>query len=219
MFRFALASVVAGVCLLAPPQEKDQPAQPPPEKPASQPAAQPASPRNPTQARILEELLREHEELRSRKIIASDWERRSRVLEALLRHVNEGATFNRVKQHLGANPPEGWNEKLALVRRAFAVVHRKNGKSGGILLEAFLDIRHLGRLSLHNNLWTATLPAARDHIDGSVDKQDQLNKTCQAGIVSVIQPILRGQSGEAPLTHNVFGGNSVQSVSCYIVYQ
>ncbi len=70
MFRFVLASVVAGICLLAPPEEKDQPAQPPADQPASQPAVQPAPPRNPVQARILEELLRDVEQDRPTPILS-----------------------------------------------------------------------------------------------------------------------------------------------------
>lgn len=57
MLRFILASLIAATCTLTPPREKDEQA----EASDGRTASQPAFPRNPTQARIFEELLRDTE--------------------------------------------------------------------------------------------------------------------------------------------------------------
>jgi hypothetical protein len=79
MCRFVVASVVVGFCVLAWAQEIDKPAEPPADPATSQPAVKPASPRSPTQARILEELLRDAERARPTPIL-SDPERGSETI-------------------------------------------------------------------------------------------------------------------------------------------
>ena len=70
MFRFLLATLIAGACVLDPPQEDVAAAKPGESQPASQPAGQTVSPRNPTQARILQELLRDAEQTRPTPILS-----------------------------------------------------------------------------------------------------------------------------------------------------
>lgn len=70
MFRFVLATLIAGTCVMDPPQEDTATAEAGQSQPASQPAGQTVSPRNPTQARILQELLRDAEQTHPRPILS-----------------------------------------------------------------------------------------------------------------------------------------------------
>lgn len=71
MFRFVLASLIAATCVLEPSQAPNETTPPAASQPASQPAGQTVSPRNPTQARILEELLRDAEQSRPTPILSA----------------------------------------------------------------------------------------------------------------------------------------------------
>lgn len=71
MLQFVLASLVAASYVLVSPQDKSKTTQPAQSQPASQPAGRTVSPRNPTQARILEALLRDAEQARPRPILSA----------------------------------------------------------------------------------------------------------------------------------------------------
>jgi hypothetical protein len=78
MFRFVLISLIAASCVREPPQEKEKAGESAEAQPASQPAGRTVSPRNPTQARILEELLRDAEQARPRPIVSEPQVERGR---------------------------------------------------------------------------------------------------------------------------------------------
>ncbi len=70
MLRFVLASLIAASCAPQTLQEKSTTKPVAGSPPATQPAGQTVSPRNPTQARILAELLRDAEQARPRPILS-----------------------------------------------------------------------------------------------------------------------------------------------------
>ena len=70
MFRFVLASVIAGVCVLAVAQEGQEQAKPADGSAASQPAGSTEPAANETQTRILEELLRDAQNARPTPILS-----------------------------------------------------------------------------------------------------------------------------------------------------